>query len=151
MKNISTLSLLLSILIIISCESNNKKNNRPNILIAIADDQSYPHTGIYGFSQINTPAFDYVAKNGVLFNNAFVAAPGCSPSRAAMPTGKNIWELEEAGTHASNFPSKFKVYTEVLEENGFFIWLQESHGVQVTGKLVEENKSCWKESLINMD
>ena len=46
MKNISTLSLLLSILVIISCESNDKKNNRPNILIAIADDQSYPHTGI---------------------------------------------------------------------------------------------------------
>ena len=121
MKNISILSLLLSIFIIISCESNKKKNNRPNILIAIADDQSYPHTGIYGFSQINTPAFNYVAKNGVLFNNAFVAAPGCSPSRAAMLTGKNIWELEEAGTHASNFPSKYKVYTEVLEENGFFV------------------------------
>ena len=64
---------------------------------------------------------DYVAKNGVLFNNAFVAAPGCSPSRAAILTGKNIWELEEAGTHASNFPSKYKAYTEVLEENGFFV------------------------------
>ena len=121
MKNISILSILLLITINISCESREKKKTPPNILIAIADDQSYPHTGIYGFSQINTPAFDYVAKNGVLFNNAFVAAPGCSPSRAAMLTGKNIWELEEAGTHASNFPSKYKVYTEVLEENGFFV------------------------------
>ena len=121
MKNISILNLLLLIFIIISCESIKKKNNRPNILIAIADDQSYPHTGIYGFSQINTPAFDYVAKNGVLFNNAFVAAPGCSPSRAAMLTGKNIWELEEAGTHASNFPLKFDVYTEILRDIGFHV------------------------------
>ena len=121
MKNISLLSLLLIIFITISCESIKKKNNIPNILIAIADDQSYPHTGIYGFSQINTPAFDYVAKNGVLFNNAFVAAPGCSPSRAAMLTGKNIWELEEAGTHASNFPLKFDVYTEILRDIGFHV------------------------------
>ena len=58
-------------------------------------------------------------ENGVLFNTAFVAAPGCSPSRAAMLTGKNIWHLEEAGTHASTFPLKFDVYTEILKEKGF--------------------------------
>ena len=106
---------------IFSCQSIEKTIKSPNILIAIADDQSYPHTGIYGFPEINTPAFDYVAKNGILFNNAFVAAPGCSPSRAAILTGKNIWELEEAGTHASGFPSKYKVFTEVLEDQGFFV------------------------------
>ena len=62
-----------------------------------------------------------MAQNGVLFHNAFVAAPQCSPSRAAMLTGKNIWELEEAGTHASNFPKKFKVFTEVLDAEGYFV------------------------------
>ena len=93
----------------------------PNILIAIADDHSYPHTGVYGFAETQTPGFDYVAQNGVLFHNAFVAAPQCSPSRAAMLTGKNIWELEEAGTHASNFPKKFKVFTELLDAHGYFV------------------------------
>ena len=121
MKYLSLLSLILVTLILISCQRNNKSKTKPNILIAIADDQSYPHTGIYGFSEIKTPAFDYVARNGVLFNNAFVAAPGCSPSRAAMLTGKNIWQLEEAGTHASNFPLKFDVYTEILKEKGFHV------------------------------
>ena len=105
-----------------SCKDTSKDDQTPpNILIAIADDQSYPHAGIYGFNEIQTPGFDYVAKNGVLFNNAFVAAPQCSPSRAAMLTGKNIWELEEAGTHASNFPKKFKVFTEVLAAHGYFV------------------------------
>ena len=40
---------------------------RPNVLIAIADDQSYPHTSAYGDPVIKTPAFDRVAKNGFCF------------------------------------------------------------------------------------
>ena len=105
-----------------SCESQNKKIKKsPNVLFAIADDQSYPHAGVYGFSEINTPGFDHVANSGVLFHNAFVAAPQCSPSRAAILTGKNIWELEEAGTHGSAFPNKFKVFTEELENHGYFV------------------------------
>lgn len=122
MKYFSSILFLLSLIhILSSCEAPPKEvKKHPNILIAIADDQSYPHAGIYGFAETQTPGFDYVAKNGVLFHNAFVAAPQCSPSRAAMLTGKNIWELEEAGTHASNFPKKFKVFTEVLEQQGYF-------------------------------
>ena len=113
MKTLSPLLLLyLFFSFSISCTpATEVKALMPNILIAIADDQSYPHTEIYGFAEIQTPAFNYVAQNGVLFHNAFVAAPQCSPSRAAMLTGKNIWELEEAGTHASNFPIKFIVFT----------------------------------------
>jgi len=115
------LIILTGLLSLWSCQKDEKSFKKPNILIAIADDQSYPHSSIYGFSEIQTPAFDFVAKSGSLFHNAFVAAPGCSPSRAALLTGKNIWELEEAGTHASNFPSKFKVFTEDFEENGYHV------------------------------
>jgi len=121
--SIKTQGLLVFILFpLLACSPpTESKKKTPNILIAIADDQSYPHTGIYGFAETQTPGFDYVAKNGVLFHNAFVAAPQCSPSRAAILTGKNIWELEEAGTHASNFPKKFKVFTEILAEQGYFV------------------------------
>ncbi|MBD3384633.1 sulfatase-like hydrolase/transferase [candidate division KSB1 bacterium] len=95
------------------------RSNRPNILFAIADDQSWPHAGAYGCRPVNTPAFDRIAEEGVLFTNAFTAAPQCSPNRAAILTGRNIWQLEEAGTHASNFPKKFTVYTELLQESGY--------------------------------
>ncbi|NOU61285.1 heparan N-sulfatase [Marinifilum sp. JC070] len=98
-----------------------QKRKRPNILFAIADDQSFPYSSAYGTSGINTPAFDKVANAGVLFNQAFVAAPQCSPSRAAILTGRNIWELEEAGTHGSYFPKKFTVFTDLLEDVGFEI------------------------------
>ncbi len=91
----------------------------PNILFAIADDQSYPHTSAYGLPVFDTPAFDSVAKRGVLFTNAFVAAPQCSPSRAAILTGRNIWQLEEAGTHSSYFPKKYPVFTDALVAAGY--------------------------------
>ena len=94
---------------------------KPNVIFAISDDQSWPHTSAYGDNIIKTPAFDRVAKKGVLFNNAFCAAPQCSPSRAAILTGRQIWQLEEAGVHASHFPTKFKAYTQVLEEAGYHV------------------------------
>ncbi len=89
-------------------QSTAKLKRQPNILFAIADDQSYPHTSAYGQKIYHTPNFDRVASKGVLFANAFVAAPQCSPSRAAILTGRQIWQLEEAGTHASLFPKNIQ-------------------------------------------
>lgn len=101
--------------------STQRDRRRPNILFAIADDQSFPYASAYGITGVRTPAFDRVAAAGVLFNNAFAAAPQCSPSRAAILTGRNIWQLEEAGTHSSLFPRKFTVFTDVLEKSGYTI------------------------------
>ncbi|MEJ2050386.1 MAG: sulfatase [Calditrichota bacterium] len=98
-----------------------RKDPRPNILFAMADDQSWPHAGAYGCREIQTPAFDRVAREGVLFTNAFCAAPQCSPNRAAILTGRNIGQLEEAGTHASNFPKKYQVYPDLLEAAGYTV------------------------------
>lgn len=100
---------------------NGEVPRRPNILFAIADDQSYPHTSAYGSPVFRTPAFDRVAEKGVLFTHAFVAAPQCSPSRAAILTGRPIWQLEEAGTHGSYFPRKYPVFTEALADAGYFV------------------------------
>jgi N-sulfoglucosamine sulfohydrolase len=94
---------------------------RPNILLAISDDQSFPHASAYGYRAVSTPAFDRIAREGALFMNGFCAAPQCSPCRAAMLTGRNIWQIEEAGTHASNFPAKFAVYPELLEQAGYHV------------------------------
>ena len=109
------------LLVTSSCKTNEQKAKKPNILFAIADDQSFPYASVYGTPGIHTPAFDEVAQNGILFTNAFVAAPQCSPSRAAILTGKNIWQLEEAGTHSSYFPRKFTVFTDLLEKAGYKI------------------------------
>ncbi|WP_372895849.1 sulfatase [Stieleria sp.] len=97
------------------------QTRRPNILIAISDDQSYPHASAYGDAAIRTPSFDRVAKAGVLFQNAFTPAPGCSPMRAAFLTGREIWQIREAGTHASYFPTDLPVFTSQLEKSGYHV------------------------------
>lgn len=70
---------------------------RPNILYILADNFSWNHLGAYGCKAIASPNFDRIAREGVPFTNAFCPAPSCSPSRAAMLTGQDIWRLEEGG------------------------------------------------------
>jgi len=98
-----------------------EQRQRPNILFCISDDQSHPHASAYGSKFVNTPAFDRVAREGVLFTHAFTASPGCSPSRAAILTGRYPWQLEHAGTHASSFPGKYVVYPDLLEKAGYHV------------------------------
>ena len=94
---------------------------RPNILLAISDDQSYPHASIYGDQGVSTPSFDRIAREGLLFRNAFSSSPGCSPSRASLLTGRYTWQLEHAGTHASSFSARFACYPDLLEEAGYHV------------------------------
>jgi uncharacterized sulfatase len=62
-----------------------------------------------------------VAAEGVLFSNAFTAAPQCSPNRAAILTGRHIGSIREAGTHDSLFPRDLTVYTELLAASGYHV------------------------------
>lgn len=130
-EKLKTIGFFCVILLIsISCDSKksgsiaetkniSERNSSPNILFIISDDQSYPHASVYGEKWIKTPAFDRVAKEGILFTNAFSASPGCSPSRAAILTGMNDWQIEDAGTHASEFPVDYTVFPDILEEVGY--------------------------------
>lgn len=96
-------------------------SNKPNILLAISDDQAWPYAGAYGCSFTDTPGFDRISREGAVFTHAFCPAPQCAPSRSALLTGGNIWQLEEAGTHSSLFPNKFRVYTDSLEQVGYHV------------------------------
>ncbi len=94
---------------------------RPNILFAIADDISYPYMSAYNIKGLSTPAFQEVADRGVLFNNGYVTSPGSSPSRASLLTGLYTWEIRDAGTHGSNFPSDLLPYTDILASEGYHV------------------------------
>lgn len=91
---------------------------RPNILFAIADDWS-PHAGAYGTPWVKTPGFDRIAKEGLLFKNAYTPVAKCAPSRAIVLTGRYAWQNEEAGNHMAYFPAKLKSWPEVLVEKGW--------------------------------
>lgn len=94
---------------------------RPNILLAIADDWSYPHASVYGDKTVRTPNVDRIAREGVRFNHAFVAAPSCTPSRAALLTGQAVHRLEEGGNLHGFLPKAYAVYTDLLEEAGYIV------------------------------
>lgn len=92
---------------------------RPNILFAIADDWSYGHAGAYGTTWVRTPAFDRVAREGVLFTRAYTPNAKCAPSRAILLTGRQSWQLEEAANHVPFFPAQFKTWPEALAGHGY--------------------------------
>ena len=101
--------------------SEGEARNRPNILFAIADDWSFPHAGIYGDRVVKTPSFDRLAREGVLFRNAYCAAPTCTPSRGGILTGQAIHRLEDGGNLWSKLPKKFDVFPDLLEAAGYAI------------------------------
>ena len=91
----------------------------PNILFVIADDWSWPHAGAYGDRVVQTPGFDRVAREGVLFHNAYVSSPSCTPSRAAILTGQWHWRLAEGANLYGPLPAEHPVYTDLLEAAGY--------------------------------
>ncbi len=93
--------------------------SRPNILFCIADDWGWPHAGAYGDPVVQTPAFDRLAREGVLFHHAYISSPSCTPSRGAILTGQYHWRLEGAGNLHSVFPDHFTTYPEMLAEAGY--------------------------------
>ena len=113
--------LLLFCCFLIQADALSQQPEHPNILFAISDDQSFPYASAYGSTSVSTPGFDRVARDGVLFTQAFVASPGCSPSRAAILTGRYPWEIEHAGTHASYFSTDYVVFPDLLENAGYSI------------------------------
>ena len=101
---------------------------RPNILFIIFDDWGgNSHAGVNGCTWGKTPNFDRIAREGVLFKNAFTSNPKCSPCRASILTGRNTWQLKEAVSHFGIFPKGFDTYPELLERDA-------GYAVGLTGK-----------------
>jgi N-sulfoglucosamine sulfohydrolase len=113
--------LLAALLIAGGCGFAALAADRPNVLLAIADDISYPHQGAYGCAWVKTPGFDRVAREGLLFNRAYTPNAKCAPSRACLLTGRNSWQLGAAANHIPFFPPEFKTYVEALAEHGYFV------------------------------
>lgn len=59
----------------------------PNIVVFLSDDHTLTDSSLYGSTDLKTPNMERIAKDGMTFDQAFVASPSCAPSRAALLTG----------------------------------------------------------------
>lgn len=108
---------------------------KPNIVFILADDLGWSDLGCYGNPFNNTPNIDKLAKEGIKFNQAYVASPVCSPSRASILTGKHPARLKitnflvgnKVDTTSPILPAKWQPYlakeeftlAEMLKEKGY--------------------------------
>ena len=83
-----------------------QRTRQPNIVLIMADDLGWKDLNCYGNEKLDTPNIDKLAKQGLLFTDAYSAAPVCTPTRAALMTGESPARLNitnHAGGHPTNF------------------------------------------------
>ncbi|MCC5931656.1 MAG: sulfatase-like hydrolase/transferase, partial [Cyclobacteriaceae bacterium] len=93
MVNINLINAILGSIFLFAFHptKNAAGNNhqRPNIILIMADDLGWGDVGFNGNQVIKTPALDAMAKDGMVFNRFYAAAPVCSPTRGSCLTGRH--------------------------------------------------------------
>ena len=112
-------------ILLISCADNSpeiSKDTKLNVLFIVADDLN-TRIGAYGDNQAITPNIDKLAKNGVLYTNAFMPSPVCSPTRSTIITGVMATTLGLHNHHSSRtpeseikLPKEFKTIPEIFKK-----------------------------------
>ena len=87
MKTFSILSLL-SIILFSGCGSKGETANHKNVVVFLVDDLGWKDLGCYGSTFYESPRIDAFAAEAARFTNAYTPNPVCSPTRAAIMTGK---------------------------------------------------------------
>jgi N-sulfoglucosamine sulfohydrolase len=93
--------------------------DRPNILFIIGDNWKWPTAGILGDPMAKTPAFDRIAREGVLLTHTFNPVPSCSPTRSCLLTGKYAHQIGERASLWSAFPKDTPIVTDLLRGAGY--------------------------------
>ena len=153
-----TKRLLVSTLISLSFSASVLGAERPNILFCFSDDWGR-YASIYrdpkrpGLNDvINTPALDAIGRSGIVFNNAFVSAPSCTPSRAAVVTGMPFYRCgtnaflrcREYGKARDPYKS-LPGFSELLVKNGYHVM----HWGKTTNKHAGRRNLTHKDPICN--
>ena len=125
MKNLFAKHLaVLSLLFLWGCTPSPQEQTPPNIIWIVSEDNS-PLLGCYGDSLAISPNIDKLAKEGVLFENAFANAPVCAPSRATLITGLYPTTLGTQNMRCMvELPKSVKFFPQYLRDAGYFTSLR---------------------------
>jgi len=115
------LAFAFGFLFLLVSACNREQVQPPNILFAIADDWGWPHAGVYGDPVVQTPTFDRLAAEGILFEHAYISSPSCTPSRNAILSGQYHWRLGPGANLWSTLDPATPVYPLLLEDAGYKI------------------------------
>ena len=98
-----------------------RSQQKTNVVVIMGDDWSWPHASVLGNSVVKTPVFDRIAREGVLFENAFSNAPSCTPARFAFLTGQYHWRLQGADRLGGSLQADVPVYPDLLAQAGYLV------------------------------
>jgi arylsulfatase A-like enzyme len=113
--------ILIITLSVLFWQCSSVTDSQPNIILIVTDDQGYADLSAFDHVSPNcqTPNMDRIAENGVLFDNCYVSAPVCSPSRAAIHTGRYQERWDRNTGWSPGLPDDEKTLAEILRENGY--------------------------------
>jgi len=113
--------LLIVFLFSLSVNASESEAFRPNIVLILTDDQGSVDMNCYGATDLITPNMDALAARGVRFTQFYVAAPVCSPSRAALLTGRypQRAQLDRNAYGDRGLPPGQLTIAELLKEAGY--------------------------------
>ncbi|MHB1179921.1 MAG: sulfatase-like hydrolase/transferase, partial [Daejeonella sp.] len=92
---------------------------KPNIIYIIADDVSWDDIGCYGNPAVRTPNIDKIAKQGIRFDNVYLTASSCSPSRNSIISGRYPHNTGAAELHTP-LPAEKIPFPLLLKESGYY-------------------------------
>ena len=81
----TSIALVILIITLVSCEKGS--SDLPNIILIVADDLGWKDVGFMGSDYYETPNLDQLAREGMVFNQAYSSAANCAPSRACLMSG----------------------------------------------------------------
>jgi arylsulfatase A-like enzyme len=101
--------------------SARQASEKPNFLIIVTDDQGYADLSAFQHhaEDVHTPNMDRLAARGVLFTEAYVSAPVCSPSRAGWNTGRHQVRWDPKSSFACGLPEAVPHIAEIMKANGY--------------------------------
>ncbi|QHI69808.1 sulfatase family protein [Tichowtungia aerotolerans] len=117
-KNIKRL-LVLTVLFPLAGQSAAEK---PNVLLILVDDMGYGDVGFNGCKDISTPNIDSIVANGVQFEQGYVTAPQCAPSRAGLLSGMSqsrFGREENKIIDKMGIPASVKQFGDYMHDAGY--------------------------------